>query len=45
VPVRINSAYVVMQNHDFRVGGTWIDLSSSVRTLLQDWMRKLSYKS
>jgi len=45
VPVRINTAYVVMQSHDFRVGGTWIDLSSSVRTLLQDWMRKLSYKS
>ncbi|MEX8493876.1 PilZ domain-containing protein [Sphaerotilus sp.] len=44
VPVRINSAYVVMQSHDFRVGGTWIDLSGSVRTLLQDWMRKLSYK-
>jgi hypothetical protein len=45
VPVRINTAYVVMQSHDFRVGGTWIDLSGSVRTLLQDWMRKLSYKS
>jgi PilZ domain len=44
VPVRINSAYVVMQSHDFRVGGTWIDLSDSVRTLLQDWIRKLSYK-
>ncbi|MEY4907914.1 MAG: hypothetical protein RL260_1632 [Pseudomonadota bacterium] len=45
VPVRINSAYVVMQSHDFRVGGTWIDLSDSVRALLQDWIRKLSYKA
>ena len=44
VPVSINSAYVVMQSHDFRVGGTWINLSASVRNLLQDWMRKLSYK-
>ncbi|WP_294001008.1 PilZ domain-containing protein [Sphaerotilus sp.] len=44
VPVRINSAYVVMQSHDFRVGATWIDLSDAVRTLLQDWIRKLSYK-
>ena len=44
VPVRINSAYVVMQSHDFRVGGTWIDLSDTVRALLQDWIRKLSYK-
>jgi hypothetical protein len=45
VPVRINSAYIVMQSHDFRVGGTWIDLSDSVRALLQDWIRKLSYKA
>jgi hypothetical protein len=44
VPVHINSAYVVMRSHDFRVGGTWIDLSDSVRALLQDWIRKLSYK-
>lgn len=44
VPVRINSAYVVMQSHDFRVGGTWVDLSDSVRALLQDWIRKLSYR-
>ena len=44
VPVHINSAYVVMQSHDFRVGGTWIDLNDSVRTLLQAWTRKLSYK-
>ena len=44
VPVHINSAYVVMQNHDFRVGGTWVDLNDTVRTLLQAWTRKLSYK-
>jgi hypothetical protein len=44
VPVRINTAYVVMQSHDFRVGGTWIDLNDTVRTLLQGWTRKLSYK-
>lgn len=45
VPVQINSAYVVMQSHDFRVGATWIDLGEAVRTLLQDWIRKLSYKA
>ncbi|WP_310463290.1 PilZ domain-containing protein [Sphaerotilus sp.] len=44
VPVRINTAYVVMQSHDFRIGGTWVDLSESVRTLLQGWTRKLTYK-
>jgi hypothetical protein len=44
VPVHINTAYVVMQSHDFRVGGTWIDLNDTVRTLLQGWTRKLSYK-
>ncbi|MDZ7856447.1 PilZ domain-containing protein [Sphaerotilus sp.] len=45
VPVHINTAYVVMQSHDFRVGGTWIDLNDTVRTLLQGWMRKLSFKA
>lgn len=45
VPVHINSAYVVMQSHDFRVGATWIDLSDTVRRLLQDWIRKLSFKA
>jgi hypothetical protein len=44
VPVHINTAYVVMQSHDFRVGATWIDLSDSVRELLQGWTRKLSYR-
>jgi hypothetical protein len=44
VPVYINTAYVVMQSHDFRVGGTWVDLGDSVRELLQGWTRKLSYK-
>lgn len=45
VPVRINTAYVVMQSHDFRVGGMWIDLSDSVRELLHHWTLKLSFKA
>ena len=43
VPVRINTAYVVMQGHDFRVGGLWVELTPPVRELIQAWIRKLSF--
>lgn len=43
VPVEIDTAYVVMQGHDFRVGGLWVELTPPVRELIQAWIRKLSF--
>lgn len=44
VPVQITVAYVVLQNHSFRVGGAWAGLHVSARDLLNAWIRRLSFQ-
>ncbi|MDQ5897886.1 MAG: hypothetical protein RLZZ592_1542 [Pseudomonadota bacterium] len=44
VPVQVHIAYVVLNNHDFRVGGKWVNLNPAARDLLQAWIRRLSFQ-
>ena len=44
VPVQVHMAYVVLNNHDFRVGGKWVNLQPAARDLLQAWIRRLSFQ-
>ena len=36
---------VVLSGHDYRMGALWIDPSSNVRQVIENWIRKLRYTS
>ena len=36
---------VVLSGHDYRMGALWVDPSSNVRQVIENWIRKLRYTS
>lgn len=41
VPATLKVMFVVMQGHDFRIGGTWANIGPQAQHFLHQWVRKL----
>jgi hypothetical protein len=41
VPCTLRVMFVVMQGHDFRVGGIWANIGPQAQSFLHHWVRKL----
>ena len=41
VPCTLKVMFVVMQGHDFRVGGIWANIGPQAQNFLHHWVRKL----
>lgn len=37
---QLSVAYVVIQRHDYRIGGQWIDLPNAQREMLKQWVKR-----